>query len=56
MYMCVGDNTKFLERVRIRVPTFANVPTMLALLEGCEFTDIPVIALSIDPCISCTER
>ncbi len=56
MYLVAGNNTKFLERVRIRVPTFANVPMMLAMLEGCEFTDVPVIALSIDPCISCTER
>jgi ech hydrogenase subunit E len=56
LYMVVGNGTKYLERVRIRVPTLANVPMMVHLLQGCEFTDLPVVALSIDPCLSCTER
>ncbi len=56
LYMIVANGTKFLERVRIRVPTFANVPMMIHLLQGCEFTDVPIVALSIDPCLSCTER
>jgi len=25
-------------------------------LPGCKLPDVPVIVLSIDPCISCTER
>lgn len=55
-YLIVANGTKFLERTRIRVPTLANVPMMLAVLQNCEFTDLPVIAISIDPCMSCTER
>ncbi len=56
LYYLKGNGTKNLERVRIRTPTFANIPPLLAMLPGCELADVPVIALSIDPCISCTER
>jgi ech hydrogenase subunit E len=56
MYYVKGNGSKFLERVRIRTPTFANVPPLLAMLPGIEMADVPVVALSIDPCISCTER
>jgi ech hydrogenase subunit E len=40
----------------VRTPTFANIPTLLVMLPGCEMADVPVITLSIDPCIACTER
>jgi ech hydrogenase subunit E len=56
MYFVVGNGTKNLERMRVRTPTLANVPTLLEMLPGAEFADVPVITLSIDPCISCTER
>jgi Ni,Fe-hydrogenase III large subunit len=29
---------------------------MLTMLPGCQLADVPVIVLTIDPCISCTER
>lgn len=51
---CNGTDTP--ERVRIRTPTFANIPPLLAMLPGAQLADVPVITLSIDPCISCTER
>jgi ech hydrogenase subunit E len=50
------NGTKNPERVRIRTPTFANIPPLLAMLPGVQLADVPVIVLSIDPCISCTER
>lgn len=56
LYYVKASGKKYLDRVRIRTPTFANVPPLLAMLPGCEMADVPVIALSIDPCISCTER
>ncbi len=56
MYYLKGNGSKNMERVRIRTPTFANIPPLLAMLPGCELADVPVIVLSIDPCISCTER
>lgn len=56
LYYVKATGDKFLDRVRIRTPTFANVPPLLAMLPGSEMADVPVIVLSIDPCISCTER
>ena len=55
-YYIKGNGTKNLDRLRVRTPTFANVPPLLAMLPGCQLSDVPVITLSIDPCISCTER
>lgn len=51
-----GNGTRFLQRFRIRTPTFANIPPLIQMLKGCELADVPIIILSIDPCISCTER
>ncbi len=56
LYFLAADGTNRLDRLRIRTPTFANVPPLVAMLPGCELADVPVIVLSIDPCISCTER
>ncbi len=56
IYYLKGNGTNHLERLKIRTPTFANIPPLLAMMPGCELADAPVIALSIDPCISCTER
>jgi ech hydrogenase subunit E len=56
LYYIKGNGTKFLERVRIRTPTFANIPPLLQMLPGCDLADVPVLILTIDPCISCTER
>jgi len=55
-YYIKGNGSKTLERLRIRTPTFAHVPCLLQMLPGCDMADVPVIILSIDPCISCTER
>jgi len=51
-----GDGTPYLQRFRIRTPTFANIPALVHMLKGCELADVPIIIMSIDPCISCTER
>jgi ech hydrogenase subunit E len=56
IYYVKGNGTKFLDRVRVRTPTFANIPSLLKLLQGCDFADVPILILTIDPCISCTER
>ena len=55
-YYSKGNGTKFLERMRIRTPTAQNLAGLVAALEGCDFADVPMIILTIDPCISCTER
>jgi ech hydrogenase subunit E len=56
VYYVKGNGTKNLSRFRVRTPTFANVPPLVKMLAGCQLADVPVIVLTIDPCISCTER
>jgi len=56
VYYAKGNGTKFLERMRIRTPTFANVPALVHTLKGCQLADVPILVLTIDPCISCCER
>ncbi len=56
VYYVKANGTKFLDRVRVRTPTFANLPAMLETLKGCQLADVPILILTIDPCISCTER
>ena len=51
-----GNGSKFLTRFRVRVPTFSNIPAMIQVLKGSEVADVPNIILTLDPCISCTER
>jgi ech hydrogenase subunit E len=55
-YAVKANGAKNLQRFRVRTPTFANLPAMLKLLPGCDLADVPVLVLTIDPCISCTER
>lgn len=56
IYYVKGNGTKFLDRFRVRTPTFANLPALLETLKNCDLADVPILILSIDPCISCTER
>jgi ech hydrogenase subunit E len=56
LYYVKGNGTKFLERYRVRTPTFANIPPMVHIMKGSTIADVPNIVLTIDPCISCTER
>lgn len=56
IYYVKASGSKFLDRVRVRTPTFANLPALLETLKGCALADVPILILTIDPCISCTER
>jgi ech hydrogenase subunit E len=55
-YYAKGAGTKFLERMRVRTPTNMNIPALVKTLQGCDLADVPILVLTIDPCISCTER
>ncbi|MCI9128807.1 MAG: NADH-quinone oxidoreductase subunit D [Eggerthellaceae bacterium] len=55
-YYAEGNGTKFLERMRMRTPTSQNLAGMVSALKGCDLADVNMIILTIDPCISCTER
>jgi ech hydrogenase subunit E len=56
IYYVKANGTKNIQRFRVRTPTFANIPAMVKTLQGCDLADVPVLVLTIDPCISCTER
>lgn len=56
IFYAKANGTKFLERFRIRTPTFTNIETLIHILPGSELADVPLQILTIDPCISCTER
>ncbi|MBF0479086.1 MAG: nickel-dependent hydrogenase large subunit [Candidatus Omnitrophica bacterium] len=56
IYYAKANGTKFLQRMRVRTPTFANITPLLSVLKGCQLADVPILVLTIDPCISCAER
>ncbi len=56
VYYVKANGSKFLERFRVRTPTFANIPAMVTMMKGAHLADVASIILTIDPCISCTER
>jgi ech hydrogenase subunit E len=56
LYYVVSDGGEFPARVRVRTPTFANMPTARAMVIGQSLSDLGLIQASIDPCYSCTDR
>ena len=55
-YYAKGAGSKFLKRMRVRTPTNINIPALVKMLAGSDLADVPILVLTIDPCISCTER
>jgi ech hydrogenase subunit E len=55
-YSVTSNGTDTPARVRVRTPTFMNMPTMQFTVLGAELADAPLIQASIDPCYSCTDR
>lgn len=55
-YYVQGNGTKNLSRARVRTPTNINIPAMVRMLQGCGLQDVSMEVITIDPCISCTER
>jgi len=41
---------------KIKAPTYSNLLSWVPMLKGAQVADIPIIAASIDPCMSCTNR
>jgi ech hydrogenase subunit E len=56
IYYVKANGSKFIDRMRVRTPTFANLSGLVETLKGCDLADVPILVLTIDPCISCTER
>ncbi|HDD46328.1 MAG TPA: NADH dehydrogenase subunit [Candidatus Aenigmarchaeota archaeon] len=50
----IGNETLF--SWKVRAPTYANLLSWVPMLLGAQIADIPIIAASTDPCLSCTNR
>jgi len=55
-YYAKGNKTQVLERLKIKAPTFSNVPAMVEAFRQNEYGSVPAIIASYDPCLSCTAR
>jgi Ni,Fe-hydrogenase III large subunit len=55
-YSVTSNGTDVPQRVKIRTPTFANMPAVQWAVVGAQLADAPLIQASIDPCYSCTDR
>jgi Ni,Fe-hydrogenase III large subunit len=55
-YFVASDGSDTPPRVKVRTPTFANIPTVVPMVKGAVLADVPLIQGSLDPCYSCTDR
>ena len=55
-YYVKSNGTAYPERVKVRTPTFANIPSFIKIAEGGNIADVPASFVSLDPCFSCTDR
>jgi len=55
-YYVKSNGTTMPERVKVRTPTFANIPSFLKTAIGESIADVPANFVSLDPCFSCTDR
>ncbi|HSB78914.1 MAG TPA: nickel-dependent hydrogenase large subunit [Candidatus Methylomirabilis sp.] len=55
-YYLASDGSDTPRRVKIRTPTFVNIPAVEAMCLGQHLADLPIIQASVDPCCSCTDR
>lgn len=56
LYYAVSNGTNKPERIRVRTPTYANIPSLKPIFVGGTIAEIPIVLASIDPCFSCTDR
>jgi Ni,Fe-hydrogenase III large subunit len=55
-YYLESNGTDRLARVKVRTPSFANIPTAVPMVKGGSLADVPLVQAAIDPCYSCTDR
>jgi Ni,Fe-hydrogenase III large subunit len=55
-YYVASDGSDTPLRVKIRTPSFVNIPSIRAIAKGQLLADFPLIQASVDPCCSCTDR
>ena len=55
-YYVASDGGKTPARVKIRTPSFVNIPALEVMIPGQQFGDMSLIQASTDPCIACIDR
>lgn len=55
-YYIRTDSTDRPARLKWRVPSYMNWEALPIMMRDCQIADVALIANSIDPCVSCTER
>lgn len=55
-YYVRSNGTEKPDRVKVRTPTFANLPSFFKTAIGGSIADVPANFVSLDPCFSCTDR
>jgi Ni,Fe-hydrogenase III large subunit len=55
-YFVASDGTDIPLRIKVRTPSFMNIPSVIPMLKEAELADVPLIQASVDPCYSCTDR
>ncbi len=56
LYYLAADGSDTPRRVKIRTPSFVNIPAIGVMAVGQQLGDMPLIQASLDPCCSCTDR
>jgi len=55
-YYVKGVKKQYLDRVRIKTPTYSNIPAMIEIFKEELYSSAPPILASLDPCMSCTAK
>ncbi|MEJ2634611.1 MAG: nickel-dependent hydrogenase large subunit [Calditrichia bacterium] len=51
-----SNGTNYPERVKVRAPSYINIPSFHASCIGQQVADVAITLAAVDPCYSCTER
>lgn len=55
-YVKLKEGNEHLYTWKVRAPTYNNIMSWKPMLLNHQIADIPIVAASIDPCMSCTNR
>ena len=56
LFYYIKSNGEKPYRVKIRTPTYANIISLPYMMKNQQVADIPIILVSLDPCIACCDR
>ena len=51
-----SNGTDSPERLKVRAPTLANLPSVIHCLKDSYLADVPIVFAAIDPCVACMDR